>query len=76
MHLNARSNDYQRLFPDFDKTPKAVIAAICYSLAMRLNDDSHQDAYRMIKDEWLALYEAQIVPQMPLGYRKRSAPNW
>lgn len=26
-------NPYTKQFPDFDRTPKAVIAAICYSIA-------------------------------------------
>lgn len=65
MNLNAKQNLYQQAFPAFDDTPKAVIAAIAYSLAMRLCGDDESAALAMLGDEWRALHAAGIVPQKP-----------
>jgi len=61
-------NPYTAKFPDFERTPKAVVAAICYSLAERLSafDDS-DDASGLIRAEWAALYANGIVPQKPIA---------
>ncbi len=65
MHLGNLPNDYQRSFPDFDKTPKSVIAAIAISFALRLLDDNLDAAAEMIADEWQTLHQNGIVPQRP-----------
>ena len=57
-------NEYSIAFPGFDSTPKTVIAAIAFSLAMRLCCDNWKDAQEMIRDEWDALHP-YIVPQKP-----------
>ena len=59
-------NEYSGLFPDFDKTPKAVIAAIALSLARRLNEDNWDKAKLEIMLEWSTLYKCGIVPQKPI----------
>ncbi|AIR07141.1 hypothetical protein JT31_21760 [Cedecea neteri] len=58
-------NDYARTFPDFEVTPKAVVAAIAMSLALRLCEDNFDDAQKLISDEWASLHTAEIVPQKP-----------
>lgn len=61
-------NDLVDLFPDYDHTPKAVIAAVCWSIAERLSafDDS-DDAADLIRKEWAALHANGIVPQKPVA---------
>ena len=58
-------NEYQDQYPSFDDTPKAVIAAIAFSLAMRLSEDNPSEAIRLCSAEWQALHNAGIVPQKP-----------
>ncbi len=65
MNLNAKTNEYQKVFPRFDDTPKAVIAAIAYSFAMHLSCDDAEKAQAMIAAEWGTLHTAGIVPQRP-----------
>ena len=61
------TNNYARACDGFDKTPKAVYAALAFSLAVRLagNDDT-EDANRILLNEWRALHENGIVPQKPI----------
>jgi hypothetical protein len=51
-----------RMYAD---TPKAVFAAVAYSLAMRLEEDNPERAVALLKSEWRALYVIGIVPQKP-----------
>ena len=67
MHVKNKPNPYQAAFPDFSATPKAVIAAIAYSLAQRLCEDDAAAAAKMIRDEWVHLHASGIVPQKPSG---------
>lgn len=60
-----QSNEYAQLYPDYADTPKAVIAAVAFSLAMRLSNEDEQEAMYLLADEWKALYEIGIVPQKP-----------
>lgn len=60
-----KSNSYAKEYPDYTVAPKAVIAAVAYSLALRLCSDDFEEAENMIKEEWAALYNAGIVPQKP-----------
>lgn len=57
------SNSYQRRFPNYADTPKAVIAAIAFSFAMRLREDDFDLAAQEIRLEWKILNDARIVPQ-------------
>ena len=69
MHLDAKSNQYADAIgmKIFDACPKAVWAAIAYSLAMRLGSDNHGQAIETIKREWFILHGGNIVPQKPRG---------
>jgi hypothetical protein len=58
-------NDYAREYPDFEKTPKAVIAAVAYSLAMMIEGESSDAASKLLRSEWQTLHRAGIVPQKP-----------
>lgn len=59
-------NPYAKVYPDFDKAPKTVIAAVAYSLAQRLCCDGDDgDAQELLRSEWQTLYENGIVPQNP-----------
>ena len=51
-----------RLYSD---TPKAVFAALCVSLLIRLDGEGRELHNDAILDEWLALYQNGIVPQKP-----------
>lgn len=65
MHLNAKTNEYQESYPSFDETPKAVVGAVAYSLAMRLCEGDHERAAALLRDEWAVLHTNGIVPQKP-----------
>lgn len=56
-------NEYMRTLPGYEETPKAVYAALAYSLAMRLTDEDRTKALALLADEWQALNDCQIVPQ-------------
>jgi hypothetical protein len=58
-------NEYQAHYPQFEQTPKAVLAAVAYSLAMRLSEDNPATAESLLEQEWRALYECGIVLQKP-----------
>ncbi len=57
-------NEYSDAYPNYYYAPKAVIAAVAFSLAMRLCEDNWELAQEMIEDEWDALYP-RIVSQKP-----------
>lgn len=64
-------NDYANLIDAeiYIKTPKAVFAAIAVSFANQISADElvrSGNATKAILDEWLALYNAQIVLQKPV----------
>ena len=73
MHRNATTNEYQKVYPLFDKTPKAVIAATAFSLAMRLCEGNAEAAFKLLSEEWSSLYVAGIVPQKPRHEQHRAA---
>lgn len=54
----------------YNETPKAVLAALAVSLAVRIvegegTEDTFEAAARLVRDEWAALHRAGIVPQSP-----------
>lgn len=61
------SNEYARSLVAYDRIPKAVLAAVAYSFASRIIEDS--DSPTMIElailDEWDVLHQNGIVPQGP-----------
>ena len=65
MRANVKSNEYQRAYPGYASTPKAIIAAIAYSFAMRIAEDDEAYASRLIQEEWGVLYDNGIVLQKP-----------
>ncbi|HYR45038.1 MAG TPA: hypothetical protein VER98_18550 [Terriglobia bacterium] len=72
-----RSNEYQRAFGRlYDKTPKAVFAAVAFSYATWAagsESTSTDETIRRFVHEWLALYENGIVQQKPIpGIYERS----
>lgn len=60
-----QTNGYALAYPEYHETPKAVIAAIAYSLALILNEDNEDRAVALLREEWMVLHEAGIVPQKP-----------
>ena len=59
-------NEYSQVFgPSYDKTPKAVYAAIALSLANRLMGDNFDLATKEVFREWSTLHENGIIPQSP-----------
>lgn len=67
MHLKNTSNCYIESLPDgmFDKIPKSVWAAIAIS-SLTCGGDQLSHAQKRIMDEWLALFENNIVTQKPM----------
>lgn len=61
-----KTNEYSRDFPNYERTPKSVIAAIAYSFALNLCEDDLEAADRFILKEWEILHDAGIVPQKPV----------
>jgi hypothetical protein len=45
--------------------PKSVIAAVAFSLALRLCEDNYDRAKQLIKSEWKILFKYGIVSQKP-----------
>lgn len=60
-----QTNKHAMAYPEYSETPKAVIAAVAYSLALMLNEDNEERAAALLREEWLVLHEAGIVPQKP-----------
>ena len=56
-------NELAREYPQYGESPKAVVAAIAFSVAMRLCCDDVDLAKYMIQDEWDVLHTNGIVPQ-------------
>lgn len=44
---------------------KLVWAGLAYSLALRLSDDNHDAAIKLLADEWGVLHANGIIPQKP-----------
>ena len=66
MNLNYTGNEYMDfLGDDFDRMPKAVLAAIAVSLASRLTSDNKEEAANLIRREWWILYQNGIIKQKP-----------
>jgi len=73
MVFNKIPNEYSQMLVNLkllDSAPKAVWAAVALSLAARLsgeNDEgeSWEGAIVILKKEWDALHQNQIVPQKP-----------
>jgi hypothetical protein len=55
------------MFPNYDQTPKAVIAAIAMSFAILLEEENVEEAKNRILKEWSILHSNGIVPQKPKG---------
>lgn len=70
--LNKLSNEYAERIPEelYSKMPKAVLAAIAVSFAVRLYGSDDQAAFDVVPDEllaeWAILYQNGIVPQTPI----------
>lgn len=60
-----RLNAYANLLADYADTPKAVYAAVAFSLAMRLSEDDPAAAAELLGKEWATLHAQGIVPQRP-----------
>jgi hypothetical protein len=71
---NKKGNDYQEQLPQYDETPKAVIAASALSLAKQLQGEDDIDAAKkLIADEWESLHNAGIIPQAPKKEKPQKA---
>lgn len=65
MNLKNLRNEYASQLGDlFDKTPKAVLAAIAVS-ALTTGGDYLEKARELLLEEWRILHENKIVPQSP-----------
>ncbi|MGC4639870.1 hypothetical protein [Escherichia coli] len=58
-------NNYAKAFPAFDETPKAVVAAIAMSFAIRICEENIEEAQKLISEEWEILHSQEIIPQKP-----------
>jgi hypothetical protein len=53
------------MFENYDGVPKAVFAAIAFSMCFMHSEEDTGKALERFNEEWKALYEAGIVPQKP-----------
>lgn len=60
-------NEYADSIPHYDDIPKSVLAALAFSLAMRLEEDDPERAVSLLISEWLTLHRGGIVPQAVPG---------
>lgn len=61
-----RKNEYANALPDYDRTPKAVYAAVALSLATQVGQCAEfSEAHALILEEWRILHGNGIVPQCP-----------
>jgi hypothetical protein len=70
MRLNNLPNELMSGFPDFDRTPKSVIAAIAVSFAALQSDGDFEKAKELIRQEWFLLHQGRVVPQKPPKAKK------
>jgi len=62
-----QGNEYAKLIHNYEKMPKAVLAAIAASFAVVYSgEDDLSKAHDIVNAEWLTLYQAGIVPQKPI----------
>ncbi len=72
MNLKNKSNTYVDQLADlFDKTPKAVLAAIAVS-SLTTGGDYLERARELVLEEWRILHQAGIVSQKPPKVKVRS----
>lgn len=60
------TNDYAKLFPNYDKIPKSVFAGVCASLLAIKNNEDFENIESYFLMEWETLYINQIIPQKPI----------
>lgn len=80
--MSKKMNEYAREVPHYDDIPKSVLAALAFSLAMRLEVDDVGGAKALLIVEWINLHKVGIVPQpvpskfhdflIPYDFRDRS----
>ena len=64
--ISKATNEYQQVFGAlYDKTPKAVFAAVAFSLAFKEASENTEYALAGFIEEWRILHENGIVPQKP-----------
>lgn len=61
-----KTNEYKQLIKNYDKIPKAILAAIVVSNLLNHVGTNQEEVTQAIADEWLTLYVNGIVPQKPL----------
>ncbi len=71
MVVNKKSNEYAKVISEiYDRTPKAVLAAIAVSYAMMVDDSVDYDGFEGVQEailkEWGILHSNGIVPQKPI----------
>jgi hypothetical protein len=61
------TNEYQRLIVDYDKIPKAVLAAIAVSaLNIAFCEEDLNKVNDALLNEWKILHSAGVIPQKPI----------
>lgn len=60
-NMTKKMNHYALEVHGYDDTPKAVFAALAFSLAMRLSDDDFHEARKLLLREWNILGRNGIV---------------
>ena len=65
--INKKMNNYaEAISPElYEKTPKAVFAALAVSLALQVNGENFEILDAGFLREWDTLYKNGIVPQKP-----------
>jgi len=64
-----KENEYQKAISRelYEKTPKAVFAALCVSLFTNWANYPFEEIDKAIKEEWDVLNKNGIVPQKPIN---------
>lgn len=66
-----KMNEYAREVHGYDDTPKAVFAAVAFSLAMRLSEDNFDEARKLLLREWNILTRnGMVTTPMPAYLRE------
>jgi hypothetical protein len=67
MPANKLHNEYAARFGSvYAETPKAVFAAIAYSMCFMVSEEDSRRALARFAEEWQCLHDNGIVPQKPL----------
>lgn len=69
--MTKKMNPYALEVHGYDDTPKAVFAAVAFSLAMRLSEDDYHEARKLLIREWNILTRNGLVTTPVPAYLRK-----